>query len=113
MSARELGRLLKRYRIKPSKIRVGDATLQGYRREWFERAWGRYGGLSSGTSGTTAAQSQIRALPDPEQTAKCSGYGEPANPHSRANVPDVLDNGHGTWTDAEIEQRVAEHEGRA
>lgn len=39
--ARALARKLERYRIKPKKIRVGDATARGYQREQFEDDWKR------------------------------------------------------------------------
>jgi Protein of unknown function (DUF3631)/CHC2 zinc finger len=53
-----LARKLKRYKIKPGKIRFGDDTAQGYYRSQFEKCWERYLPASSrpfeinGTNGT-------------------------------------------------------------
>jgi Protein of unknown function (DUF3631)/Domain of unknown function (DUF3854) len=77
-----LSRLLKPYGIGPHKIRIGEQTIRGYRREQLEPVWGRYlpaedaeGCVESGTSGT------------PEHSASLRGGG-------CSTVPDVPDSAH-------------------
>ncbi len=69
----ELGRLLKRYRIRPSKIRIGETILQGYLREQFKTAWEHYGRDLPVTPGTTPASTGDAGFSDPEHNAECSG----------------------------------------
>ena len=38
----QIAKLLKRYRVKPKSVRIGDKTPRGYRREWLSDAWERY-----------------------------------------------------------------------
>ena len=48
LKARDLGRVAKRYKIPHNQtVRDGDRTAKGYRREWFEEAWLRYGGAEN------------------------------------------------------------------
>jgi 5S rRNA maturation endonuclease (ribonuclease M5) len=42
MRQAEVARLLKRYRIRPLKVRLGGKVLQGYHRTQFKTAWQRY-----------------------------------------------------------------------
>ncbi|MBA2691486.1 MAG: DUF3631 domain-containing protein [Rubrobacter sp.] len=42
LDARGLARFLKRYGVKPEKLREGEDTFRGYRRAGFEDAWARY-----------------------------------------------------------------------
>jgi hypothetical protein len=37
-----MARLLKRYEIKPTTMRIGEDTAKGYKRHQFEDAWKRY-----------------------------------------------------------------------
>ena len=55
----QIASLLKRYRIKPKGVRIGDKTPRGYRREWFSDAWERY---LPATPATTQAQSQKQGV---------------------------------------------------
>jgi hypothetical protein len=109
LSGRDLGRLLKRYRIRSRAVRLPDGqNLKGYQREWFAGAWERYGRLSSVTSVTTAAQSQKQGVADPSQDAVVTDGEEAANPHGIRVVTDVTANGHG---DAELERLRAKFPG--
>jgi hypothetical protein len=40
--ARALAKALKPHKIRPKQIRIGEETLKGYLRAWFEPAWARY-----------------------------------------------------------------------
>jgi Protein of unknown function (DUF3631) len=42
ITANAIARLLKPYEVKPKKLRIGDATPRGYRRDQFVDAWERY-----------------------------------------------------------------------
>jgi hypothetical protein len=42
LSAQQMARLLKRYEIKPTTMRIGEDTAKGYKRHQFEDAWKRY-----------------------------------------------------------------------
>jgi hypothetical protein len=59
LAERGLAKLLKPYGIGSTKVRIGEATLRGYRREDLHDAWTRYlpdtGSGTSGTSGTVLA----------------------------------------------------------
>ena len=67
-AARRLARLLSAFDIHPEKIRVGDASVRGYKRAAFEDAWARNLGErptvagTNGTSGTPLA-SDVRSVP--------------------------------------------------
>jgi Protein of unknown function (DUF3631) len=109
LDERGLSHRLRQYDIRSRKIRFGDTTMMGYRREDFADAWRRYvaasGSLAkSGTSRTsgTSKQNQSQNVPDEK---KCSGRsdrgvpdvpeGVPDRPPNNVNgnngVPDVLD----------------------
>jgi hypothetical protein len=63
--AARLARMLKRFNIKPCKIRMGDETIQGYRRADFLDAWKRYLPASpspfqkNGTNGTDGTKPEF------------------------------------------------------
>lgn len=71
---RRLANLLHPYGIRPTKLRVADATARGYRRGDFLDAWERFGippeDGTSGTSGTHEATSQadVPDVPDVPST---------------------------------------------
>ena len=69
-----LSKQLKRYRIEPKKVRIGDATLQGYRKSAFERVWARYSGTPEHPS--PGAKNGEKS---PEHSAPCSGDETPAS----------------------------------
>jgi Protein of unknown function (DUF3631) len=68
ISARDLASMLRPFKIRPKKIRIGEEIRRGFNFDQFEDAFARYlpPPPGSGTSGTTA-------------------------PHSHADVPDVPD----------------------
>ena len=101
---RGLSKLLGPFGIKSERIRLGEVNARGYKAEKLSEAWERYctepkkdstatdapdTGFLSGAYGTTAPQSQIAAISDLEQSADVPDRKQAANPHSRANVPDV------------------------
>jgi hypothetical protein len=73
ISNRRLASLLRRYEVRPQKIRVGDKTLQGYKLEDLHDVWLRY--LPS-VGPETAEQAEQKELAAPNVP----------------NVPDVPDN---------------------
>jgi hypothetical protein len=98
MDGRGLARLLKPFRVRPDTVRIGTQTPKGYRREWFEDAWESYcppnappGDFSSATSATSAPESQISAVSDPQQKPNVADSKRVSNPHGNADVADVAD----------------------
>jgi hypothetical protein len=55
----ELANLLKRYRIRPRDIRLGEKIVKGYRREQFKRSWERYGNDPAATGATSQRSSGV------------------------------------------------------
>jgi hypothetical protein len=93
ISKHALARLLKRYDIRPRKVRIGDLVANGYRREDFEDTWGRYLApqppTATGTTGTTARLSQ-----SPANSLRNTNNAVPvpvgaAHPHDDGVVPVV------------------------
>jgi hypothetical protein len=76
IDSRKLSTLLGRYQVRPVKVRIGKATLQGYRREDLHDAWVRYLPAAGPVSPEPAEQ--------PEQS-------EAAQPSPVPLVPDVPD----------------------
>jgi Protein of unknown function (DUF3631)/Domain of unknown function (DUF3854) len=91
IKAHEIGRLLKRYRTRPRKLRQGEKTLQGYLRGQFVAAWERYGADLAGTSGTTPVNTGDSGDPGPGTNAECSGSENVAIPDEIRDVPSVPD----------------------
>jgi hypothetical protein len=113
-----LARKLKRYGIKPSKIRFGDETAQGYHKTDFREAWERYLTASippsetNGTNGTDGPYSSFTWANDVptsipltqnvlspaagERNIKCEGKAQDVP--SVPSVPSNLDKGH-KWGD--------------
>jgi hypothetical protein len=93
ISKHALARLLKRYEIRPRKLRIGELVANGYRREDFEDAWSRYLTAqlpaATGTTGTTARLSQNPAYPAPNANKSVPVAEEAANPHEHWDVPVV------------------------
>ena len=112
-----ISRSLRRYRIKPKKVRVGETVLQGYHREQFESAWGRYGADLPGTPGTTPANTGDSGGSESGTNAECSGFENGENPRAVRDVPDVPSrNGHlpeaapedevPDWSDEELQDLI-------
>lgn len=112
LDARGLARRLRPFEVRPRKVRVGEETVQGYRREDFADAWARYCAAfgkdaeepaapspapyprpATGTSGTTASPSGFQGVTRPEHDSLGSGYRNGENPHGYGFVPDVPDRG--------------------
>ena len=72
LSASDLARLLKDFRVKPQKIRIGEEVLQGYLRDTFEDVFRRY----------------LPSNPEhPEQTNEISSLGLLSTRNTTAGVP--------------------------
>lgn len=92
LSANNLARQLKGFGIYPLKVRFGDSTAQGYRREDFENDWSRYCPLPIAQTGT--AEQPASSL---NETALSSRNAPPSvpvaksasNPHEHKSVPPV------------------------
>lgn len=78
LNARDLAKLLRPWRVRPTNVKVGDQTLKGYRRDHLHDAWTRY--LPSATSATSAT-SLVRDLHE------VAGSGSDPLP---ATLPDAL-----------------------
>jgi Protein of unknown function (DUF3631) len=63
LDARGLARRLKPYEVRPTTIRVGDATPKGYRREDLADAWSRYLPDTPETSATSATPQASTVAP--------------------------------------------------
>ena len=64
LAERGLAKLLRPYGIKSTKVRIGDASVRGYRREMLHDPWLRYLPTTpSGTSGTSGTP-LVRHVPD-------------------------------------------------
>jgi hypothetical protein len=97
LSARALGRLLRRYGVASRSIRFpDDTTLKGFLREQFDDPWSRYlpsAADAAVTSVTTASLSQRPGLSDPSQAVTVTDTGMVANRHEKPSVTDVTDGG--------------------
>ena len=97
INSRRVAQLLKRYRIKPRKVRLPgvSSVVQGYRKEQCIDAWERYGAVSNGTSGTTpvnAGDSGVFASgTNPPETPFVPDSKSAQNPRPIRDVPDVPD----------------------
>jgi hypothetical protein len=123
-----LARKLKRFKIKPEKLRFGDETLQGYRRSQFETAWDRLLTVHSlapennGTNGTDRTPPSFtrgndvpitveptRNVPlsvNPERNTEYEG--ETANVPSVPSVPSNLDGEQDAEFEADYQQFLKE-----
>jgi hypothetical protein len=95
-----LARKLKRYNIKPSKIRFGEETAQGYQRAQFQAAWERYlpaPAQTNGTNGTngtspdTTSENHVPTSVPSTRNVPLSGSAERNTNHEgkNGNVPSV------------------------
>jgi hypothetical protein len=92
LSANNLARQLKKFRIYPLKIRFGDGTAQGYRRGDFEDDWSRYCPFPMTQTGTTEQSASL--LVETEFSKRNTHSSVPlarsiSNPHERRSVPVV------------------------
>jgi len=92
LTANNLARQLKKFKIYPTKIRLGPETAQGYRRGDFEDVWSRYCPLSPIQTGTLEQPASLLV-----QTALSNRNTHPSvpvaksasNPHEQRSVPVV------------------------
>jgi hypothetical protein len=88
---RDIARLLRRYRIKPRDVRIGDKSLKGYYREQFDTAWQRHGGDLSATSATSQDSRGFSGVQDPRQNPECRGSKQGENARPIRDVAHVAD----------------------
>lgn len=104
IKARELANKLHPYEIKSRSVRIGEETHKGYFAKQFKDAWSRYvpekgekgsdpvpGGISNGTPGTLALQSQKQGVFETAHDPDVPDGKRASNPHPNADVPDVPD----------------------
>ncbi len=95
LTARVLGDLLKRYRIRSRTVRLADGTTpKGYKREQFEDAWRRYlpsNPHASRHNATTRMATGKTADSDRPQDRVVADGEEAENPHGDWDVADVAD----------------------
>jgi uncharacterized protein DUF3631 len=95
ISKNAIARILKRYEIHPTKLRIGDSTANGYHRHDFEDTWKRYlpslPPSATGTTGTKASESQKQAISNRNTEADVPVAGLDSNPHEQRDVPVVPD----------------------
>lgn len=92
MTANNLARQLKKYKVYPQTIRVGNETPKGYRRTDFEDAWSRYCPLSPIKTATTPQSSSLLAETafSNRNTQPCVAVAKStSNPHEQRSVADV------------------------
>jgi len=88
LTARGLGDLLRRYRIRSRTIRLGDKTAKGFMREWFEPAFVRYL-RSSGHTVTTGITEPKAAGSETWQLPGVTDSERAATPLHERDVTDV------------------------
>jgi Protein of unknown function (DUF3631) len=89
LSARKLADLLRRYEIRSHKIRFDDGPLQGFERDAFEDAWGRYLPGSTRNTRNNGLNKPKTGTLDPEHLHPLFRIQNGQKPLDRANVPDV------------------------
>jgi len=115
LSAHALAKQPKRFKVKPSNIRMPDgSTPKGYLRERFERAFPRYLPPENATAATTAQTSQNREVPNPQQDGAVADYDGGENPYGDGDVAAVAFSGPGTGGNdgpAGVHDTAADHTG--
>ncbi|HMQ27982.1 MAG TPA: DUF3631 domain-containing protein, partial [Acidimicrobiales bacterium] len=97
LDARGLARRLGQYEVESTKVRIGDTSVRGYRREDLWDAWRRYTPEEAEQAEQTeqAPPSQATAVPfdlDPSGTVpEHAGHAEHEEPRHDSDVPDVPD----------------------
>jgi hypothetical protein len=90
LRSRELATKVRPYGIRSKKLRIEDKTRNGYERADFEDVFARYLPVrTSGTSGTSALESQESTVTQPEHDPDVPDNEDAISPHSKAVVPDV------------------------
>jgi len=92
LTANNLARQLKKFKIYPVKIRLGPETAQGYRRADFEDVWSRYCPLSPAENGTTEQPASLlaeTALSNRNTYPSVPVAKSASNPHEQRGVPVV------------------------
>lgn len=92
MNADRLAKQLKKFSIAPRTIRIGNTTLRGYERSWFEDAWSRYcpiGGSTGATADTSRADIDESAISEVQQRRNVAGEVQHGNPHKQRVVAPV------------------------
>ena len=92
MTANSLARQLRKYRVYPQTIRVGNETPKGYRREDFEDAWSRYCPLpptQSATPPQPASPLTETAFSNRNTQLNVAVAKSASNPHEQKSVADV------------------------
>ncbi len=129
MSPRALARLLEPFGIRSTRVRIGEETPKGYRREDFEDAWNRYLPARSSDSGRTEGAHTPSVSATTPQPASAKGKRpEPirnttphvadtktaSNPHEQRDVADVADrNGERAGLSAQQRAALADKVARA
>ena len=98
IAPRDLAKLLRPYRIKSKKVRVGGETLQGYRRDQFTEVWERYT-RDADPSGDPEHPEHPEhpnadggfGVPDMPDVPEQPQLPERENAHEHGDVPDVPD----------------------
>jgi len=93
LDSRGLADFLGAYDIHSKKIRIGEKSIRGYKREFFVDAWKRYLPRKSGTSGTSGTEADVQgdSVPDDPERSGGNGTGKSINPAVLGDVPDVPD----------------------
>ncbi len=83
-----LARRLRRYKIGSQKVRFGEKTFQGYKREWFEDSWRQF--CSPSGNGTVEHPASLLAEPafsKRHSSGTQTGTEAPDNRNSTSHVP--------------------------
>jgi len=92
LTARGLARLLAPFGIEPGGIRLDDgSTPKGYKREWFEDAWGRYLPPLSATAPQPAADAGETPVPYPQRGEAVAEAESGSDPHEHWPCGGVAD----------------------
>lgn len=85
---RRLAKMLGHYGVRSTKVRIGDTTPRGYRREDLSDTWRRYLSPGSGTAGS-GGTSQASTVPDAFHVPHASGTDATSGTLLSREVPDV------------------------
>lgn len=106
ISKRTIAGLLKRFRITPKVIRVGDETPRGYDRKQFAEAWSRYTPDGSATSATSVSDNDLGRVEKCNTTTTCCTSESGVSASEIRDVADVADR-EGVVRDADGSQQLA------
>jgi hypothetical protein len=90
ITANNLARQLKKYRIGSEKIRIASETVQGYRRGDFEDAWAQFCPIPPKQNGTTEQAASLLAetsFSNRNTTPSVPFAKSASNPHEQKSVP--------------------------